>query len=208
MRLAIVDDHKLVREGIRWMLVDEPSIEIVGEAADGDGLLRLLDDTEVDVLLLDIRMPAMSGLEIIGVLGKRQIAPPILVLSMYDDPMLVRQAIASGAAGYIKKSAGRDELIRAIHTVGRGGQYLQGELARPLVAGIFDTTEAPPLSLSREERRILQLVAGGLGNREIAARVGGSAAGVRSALHAIFGRLGVHSRSEAVAAAVRLGVFD
>ncbi|HLE38341.1 MAG TPA: response regulator transcription factor [Acidimicrobiia bacterium] len=208
MRVVIVDDHTLVRDGIKWMLVNEPSIEIGGEASDGVELLAMLDDVEADVVLLDIRMPTMSGLDVLTALKERETAPPVLVLSMYDDPALVQQAIALGAAGYIKKNAGRDELIRAIQTVGRGGHYLQGELTAPLVAKIDDPEISSPRSLSSEEREILRLVAAGLGNREIGARIGRTEVAVRSTLHSIFKRLGVHSRSEAVAAALRLGVFD
>ena len=208
MRVVIVDDHTLVRDGIKWMLVNEPSIEIGGEASDGVELLAMLDDVEADVVLLDIRMPTMSGLDVLTALKERETAPPVLVLSMYDDPALVQQAVALGAAGYIKKNAGRDELIRAIQTVGRGGHYLQGELTAPLVAKIDDPEISSPRSLSSEEREILRLVAAGLGNREIGARIGRTEVAVRSTLHSIFKRLGVHSRSEAVAAALRLGVFD
>lgn len=208
MRVVIVDDHTLVRDGIKWMLVNEPSIEIGGEASDGVELLAMLDDVEADVVLLDIRMPTMSGLDVLTALKEREAAPPVLVLSMYDDPALVQQAVALGAAGYIKKNAGRDELIRAIQTVGRGGHYLQGELTAPLVAKIDDPEISSPRSLSSEEREILRLVAAGLGNREIGARIGRTEVAVRSTLHSIFKRLGVHSRSEAVAAALRLGVFD
>jgi DNA-binding NarL/FixJ family response regulator len=206
--VIIVDDNTLVRNGIKWMLVNEPSIEVAGEASDGVELLAMLDDVEADVLLLDIRMASMSGLEVLRALHERESAPPALVLSMYDDPALVQQAIVLGAAGYIKKNANRDELIRAIHTVGAGGHYLQGELTAPLVARVDDSSAASQGTLSSEDRKILQLVAGGLGNREIAARIGQTEVAVRAALQAVFKRLGVHSRPEAVVAALRLGVFD
>ena len=208
MRVIIVDDHTLVRDGIKWMLVNEASIDVVGEAADGAALLAMLDDVDVDVVLLDIRMPTMSGLDVLAALEGREAAPPVLVLSMYDDPALVQQAIALGAAGYIKKSADRDELIKAIRTVGGGGHYLQGELTAPLVARVDDRIASSHYVLSSDEREILRLVAAGLGNREIAARIGRTEVAVRTALQAVFRRLGVHSRPEAVAAALRLGVFD
>jgi DNA-binding NarL/FixJ family response regulator len=207
MRVVIVDDHKLVRDGIRWMLVNEPSIEVVGEASNGEALLAMLESLECDVLLLDVRMPAMSGLEVLRALKERA-APPVLVLSMYDDASLVQEAIALGAAGYIKKSVGRDELISAIRTVGSGGSYLQGELAAPLVARIGDVGSPGQHWVSPDEREILRLVAEGLGNREIAVRIGRTEGAVRVTLNAIFKRLGVHSRPEAVAAVIRLGALD
>ena len=195
MRVIIVDDHTLVRDGIKWMLANEPTIEVVGEASNG-------------MELLDIRMATMSGLEVLTALKERPSAPPALMLSMYDDPALVKQAIVLGAAGYIKKSADRAELIRAIHVVGGGGHYLQGELTVPLIATVDDPTTATAGALTSEEREILRLVAAGLGNRAIAARIGHTEVAVRAALQAIFKRLGVHSRQEAVAAGLRLGVFD
>ena len=208
MRVIIVDDHTLVRDGIKWMLANEPTIEVVGEASNGMELLDMLDHVEAEVLLLDIRMATMSGLEVLTALKERPSAPPALMLSMYDDPALVKQAIVLGAAGYIKKSADRAELIRAIHVVGGGGHYLQGELTVPLIATVDDPTTATAGALTSEEREILRLVAAGLGNRAIAARIGHTEVAVRAALQAIFKRLGVHSRQEAVAAGLRLGVFD
>jgi len=208
VRVLIVDDHTLVREGIRWMLVNEPSIEVVGEASNGAELLAMLDTVSCDVLLLDIRMPTMSGLDVLTTLREQGGAPPVLVLSMYDDPALVKEAIALGAAGYLNKSGGRDELIRAIHAVGGGGSYLQGELTAPLVAHMDAGEGSSPHSLTSGERTVLRLVAEGLGNREIGARIGYSEATVRSLLQSIFRRFGVHTRSEAVAAALRLGVLD
>ncbi|MBI5156572.1 MAG: response regulator transcription factor [Acidimicrobiia bacterium] len=208
MRVIIVDDHTLVRDGIKWMLINEPTIQVVGEASSGAELMAMLDHLEAEVLLLDIRMAAMSGLEVLTALKERTGAPPALVLSMYDDPALVRQAIVLGAAGYIKKSADRAELIRAIHAVGGGAHYLQGELTAPLIARVDDPGAATAGTLSPQDREILRLVADGLGNRDIARRIGHSEAAVRAALQSIFKALAVHSRQEAVAAALRLGVFD
>src|SRR3990172_4093721 len=162
MRVVIVDDHTLVRDGIRWMLINEPSIEVVGEASNGQELLAMLGGLDCDVVLLDIRMPTMSGLEVLTALKGRS-SPPVLVLSMYDDAALVQEAIARGAAGYIKKSAGRDDLIIAIRTVGGGGSYLQGELTVPLVARIGEASIPQQHWISPDERAILRLVAEGLG---------------------------------------------
>jgi len=208
VRVLIVDDHRLVRDGIKWMLADAPEVEVVGEASSGQELLRLLEDgVELDVILLDIRMPGMSGLEVLQALAGLDETPPVLMLSMYDEPGLVRQAVALGAAGYLKKSAGRDDLLRAIATVGSGMAFLQGELAGPVIASMSDTG-AEPTTLTDADRQILKLMSSGLGNREIAAEIGRTEGAVRTALQDLFRRLDVHSRSEAVAVALRLGAID
>ena len=208
MRVVIADDHKLVRDGIKWMLASEPEIEIVGEASDGAALLSVLEEVETDVVLLDIRMPQVSGIEVLAELRDREGSPPVVVLSMYHEPALIQEAIALGAAGFLLKSAGRDELIEAITTVAGGGSYLQVSLARSLVARLADAKTVSPSLLTAGEREVLRLVADGLGNREIAVRVGRTEVGVRTLLRSTFKRLGVKSRSEAVAAALRLGIFD
>jgi len=208
MRVVIADDHKLVRDGIKWMLASEPEIEIVGEASDGAALLSVLEEVETDVVLLDIRMPQVSGIEVLAELRDREGSPPVVVLSMYHEPALIQEAIALGAAGFLLKSAGRDELIEAITTVAGGGSYLQVSLARSLVARLADAKTVSPSLLTAGEREVLRLVADGLGNREIAVRVGRTEVGVRTLLRSTFKQLGVKSRSEAVAAALRLGIFD
>lgn len=208
MRVVIADDHKLVRDGIKWMLASEPDIEIVGEAADGAALLSVLEEVETDVVLLDIRMPQVSGIEVLAELRDREGSPPVVVLSMYHEPALIQEAIALGAAGFLLKSAGRDELIDAITAVAGGGSYLQVSLARSLVARLADAEPVSPSLLTAGEREVLRLVADGLGNREIAVRIGRTEVGVRTLLRSTFKQLGVKSRSEAVVAAFRLGIFD
>ena len=208
MKIVIADDHALVRDGIRWMLVNEPGIEIVGEAVDGAGLLDLLGRIEVDVVLLDIRMPEKSGLDVLAELADWEDAPAVLVLSMYHEPALVEEAIALGAAGFIPKSAGRDQLVLALRTVGSGDSYLSGELVTPLVTRIEDGLKAVAPLLDPAERAVVRLLAEGLVGRHIAARLDIDPSVLRSRLRSIFKKLGVHSRSEAVAAAHRLGIID
>ncbi len=207
IQVLLVDDHKLVRDGIKWMLVNEPSIEVVGEASNGAELFDLLADLTVDVVLLDIRMPGMSGLEIMAKFNEQPDPPRVLMLSMYDEPGLVQQAVTLGASGYLKKSAGRDELLRAIQVVAGGKPYLQVELALPLMTRMED----PPVEvahLTEEDRAILRLMALGRKNNEIAASLGLEDRELLVAVQSLLSRLGAHSRSEAVAAALRLGAID
>ena len=207
IRVVLVDDHQLVRDGIKWMLANEPSIEVVGEASGGDELFQLLAEVGVDVVLLDIRMPEASGIEILAQLGEGVEPPRVLMLSMYDEPGLVQQAVALGASGYLKKSAGRDELVRAIQVVAGGKPYLQGELTLPLMARMEDSPVAAP-PLSKEDRSILRLMAVGRTNREISAALKVEERDLASTIQSLLARLGVHSRSEAVAIALRLGAID
>ena len=207
MRIVITDDHRVVREGIRYMLSDVPGVEVVGEAESGDELLGIVATEPVDVVLLDVRMPGMSGLEALERL--REAAPQVrvLMLSMHDQPGYVRRSLELGAAGYVLKSAGRDELLSALQVAAEGGTYLPGELMEPLVAG-FTGRGGPTGKLSPRERQVLQLVADGYENKQIAAELGLSEATVKTYLRGVFERLEVSSRAEAVAVGLRLGVIE
>ncbi|MEE9297541.1 MAG: response regulator transcription factor [Acidimicrobiia bacterium] len=208
IRVLLVDDHRIVRDGIKWMLVNEPSIEVVGEASSGAEMLRMLTDIEVDVVLLDIRMPGLSGLETMEALNQIPNAPQVLMLSMYHEPGLVQQAVALGAAGYLKKSAGRDELVEAIQVIAGGRPFLQGELAQPLIANLAESPAGPPPRLSARDRSILELMSQGRRNSEIAAALDLRAQQLHTEVQHLFERLGVHSRPEAVAVALRLGAIE
>ena len=204
MRLLIADDHGVVREGISYMLSGEADIEIVGEAANGEELLAFIEETPVDVVLLDVRMAGMGGLEALEHIGRDVPQIRVLMLSMHDEPGYVRRAIELGAAGYLLKSAGRDELLRAIRAVSDGDVYIQGELMEPLISNLAGPGLAPG-HLSPREREVLQLVANGLENKQIATNLGLSDATVKSYMRGIFERLEVTSRAEAVAVGLRLG---
>ena len=207
MRIVIADDHRVVREGIRYMLSDEADIEIVGEAETGDELLGIVESEPVDVALLDVRMPGMSGFDVLERLV--EIAPQVrvLMLSMHDQPAYVRRAMELGAAGYVLKSAGRDELLTALRVVAEDGTYLPSELMEPLIAGVTGRA-GPTGKLSPRERQVLQLVADGYENKQIAAELELSAATVKTYLRGVFERLEVSSRAEAVAVGLRLGVIE
>jgi DNA-binding NarL/FixJ family response regulator len=207
MRIVIADDHRVVREGIRYMLSDETDIEIVGEAETGDELLGIVESEPVDVALLDVRMPGMSGFDVLERLV--EIAPQVrvLMLSMHDQPAYVRRAMELGAAGYVLKSAGRQELLTALRVVAEDGTYLPSELMEPLIAGVTGRA-GPTGKLSPRERQVLQLVADGYENKQIAAELELSEATVKTYLRGVFERLEVSSRAEAVAVGLRLGVIE
>lgn len=207
MRIVIADDHRVVREGIRYMLSDETDIEIVGEAETGNELLGIIESEPVDVALLDVRMPGMSGFDVLERLV--EIAPQVrvLMLSMHDQPAYVRRAMELGAAGYVLKSAGREELLTALRVVAEDGTYLPSELMEPLIAGVTGRAGTTG-KLSPRERQVLQLVADGYENKQIAAELELSEATVKTYLRGVFERLEVSSRAEAVAVGLRLGVIE
>lgn len=207
MRLLIADDHGVVREGISYMLSGEEDIELVGEVASGEELLEFIEGTPVDVVLLDVRMAGIGGLGALEHLSENMPQIRVLMLSMHDEPGYVRRAIELGAAGYLLKSAGRDELLHAIRTVADGGVYIQGELVEPLVSTMGDKG-GPTGRLSPREREVLQLVANGYENKQVATDLGLSEATVKSYMRGIFERLDVTSRAEAVAVGLRLGVIE
>ncbi len=206
MRVVIADDHRIVRDGIRWMLADADSIEIVGEAESGEALLALLAESPVDIVLLDVRMPGMSGLDALERIRREFPQVRVAVLSMHDQPAYVRRAVELGASGYLLKNTGRDELIRALHTIAEGGSYLQGNVIAPLITDTDPHEPAP--HLSPRERQVLQLVADGFENKQIATELQVAEATVKTYLRGIFDRLDVSSRAEAVAVGLREGMIE
>lgn len=209
MRVLVVDDHQMIRDGIKWMLVTEPTVEVVGEAAEGSEAIAVAAKTLPDVVLLDVRMQGVPGLETLVSIKERWPDMAVLMLTMYDDPNLVAAAIGQGASGYLLKSAGRDEMIEAIHRVGDGGSYLQGILTKPLVDQLRDDgQQKTTLQLSPQDCRILELISSGSANREIAAELQISEPLVKAALQRIFKALHATGRSEAVGVAFRMGFIS
>jgi DNA-binding NarL/FixJ family response regulator len=207
MRVAITDDHSVVREGIRYMLSDVPNVDVVAEASSGEELLALLDTTQIDVLLLDVRMPHMSGLSTLEKVRDAHPDARVLMLSMHDQPGYVKRAIELGAAGYVLKNIGRKELVAALEVVMAGGTYLPPELMEPFLAELGGSA-GPIGSLSPRERQVLQLVADGNENKQIARHLGIAEPTVKTYLRGVFTRLDVSSRAEAVAVGIRLGLIE
>jgi NarL family two-component system response regulator YdfI len=207
--VIIADDHRIVRDGLRMILSHDPEIEIVEEVEDGEHLLAVLEEVEADVVLLDIRMPGLSGLETLESLRERQHAIRVVILTMYDDPVYVRRAVELGADGYLLKSVDREELKRALRAVDSGQSYIQGELTGPLIASIAEPRSAGPISdVDAEGKLMLELLAEGLDNQQLAERLDLSEPAVKAKLRRIYRTLGVKRRSEAVAVALRLGLIS
>jgi DNA-binding NarL/FixJ family response regulator len=208
MRIVIADDHWTVRDGLKWMLSDETDIDVVGEAANGVELLEILATTDADIVLLDVNMPEMGGLEALEVLRKESPSLGVIVLSMHDKVVYVKRAVELGANGYLLKSAGKDELVRAIGIVAGGGSYVQGELTGVILESATSSAADTRPRLSNREHQVLSRVAQGEENKQIASALGISEATVKTYLKSIFERLEVHSRAEAVAVGLRLGIIE
>ncbi|MEE8486234.1 MAG: response regulator transcription factor [Acidimicrobiia bacterium] len=206
IKVVITDDHRIIREGLDLLLAESDRIEIVAHASDGPELIDILETTEVDVVLLDVRMPTMTGLDVLERIGQLGIEVAVVMLSMYGDPVYVSRAIELGASGYLLKSVGQDDLLLAIETVAAGKSYFQPEVSGPLVARMVGSDAAGPVGrMTVEQLEILQLLADGADNSTIAESLSVSNATAKAKLRAIYGALGVQRRSEAVAVAMRLG---
>jgi DNA-binding NarL/FixJ family response regulator len=205
LRVVIVDDHAIVRDGLRLMLAAEDDIEVVGEAEDGLAALTLLDELETDIVLIDLRMEGMGGLETVRALAEDHPRISAVVLTMHDDPGLLRRAVESGARGYVLKGSGRAAVVAALRSVAAGGSYVDPRLAGDLVALVADPE---PRVVSDRDLEVLRLLASGVSNRDVAQRLGWTAARLRRRLQGIYAALGASSRSEAVAIALRRGLID
>jgi len=208
IRIAIADDHRIIREGLELLLAETDTIEIVANAANGPDLIRLLEDEEIDVVLLDVRMPEMTGLDVLERIRSLDLQVAVVMLSMYGDPVYVSRAIELGASGYLLKSVGQEELVRAIEIVAQGKPYFQAEVSGPLVSRMVGSEPLGSIEdMSVEEIQILQLLADGADNTTIAQTLSIGEAATKAKLRGIYGSLGVQRRSEAVAVAMRLGLI-
>jgi DNA-binding NarL/FixJ family response regulator len=202
IRVLIVDDHPVVRDGLRGVLDGEPDMQVVGEAGHGaEALVRVRAapvDAPVDIVLMDLRMPTMGGVEAIGELKRTAPEVRVLVLTTYDTDRDVLPAIEAGATGYLLKDTPREELLRAVRAAHRGEAVLS-----PAVAGrLMGQVRAPARdALSAREMEVLRFVAAGSTNRETAKRLFISEATVKTHLLHIYAKLEVRDRASAVAAA-------
>ena len=211
--VALADDQALVRAGFRLILDVEDGIEVIGEAADGSAAIRLAQERRPDVLLMDIRMPVLDGIqatrEIIRLGGPSR----VLILTTFDHDEYLYEAMRAGAAGFIVKDASRAQLIHAIHVIAAGDALLAPKLVRRLIE---DFCHRPPpgpeppaalAGLTERELGVLRLVARGLSNAEIAATLFISEATVKTHLLHIYAKLGVSDRAAAVAEAFNRGLL-
>jgi two-component system response regulator NreC len=209
VRVLIVDDHAVVRAGIRSLLAREPDIEPVGEAGSARDAVFESRSAKPDVIVLDIVMPGGSGLEVIPTLLDERPEAKVLVLSMQDDPRYVRQAFEVGATGYVLKEAADVEVVAAIREVARGGSYVHPELgARMIAADSIAARKAEADPLSDREREVLRLLALGNTNQEIAQQLYISVRTAETHRAHIMQKLGLSSRAELVRYALGQGLLE
>jgi DNA-binding NarL/FixJ family response regulator len=205
IRVLIVDDHPVVRDGLRGMIEREPDLTVVGEAADGaEALARVGNGSTVDVVLMDLRMPRMSGVEAIRELQRQAPNVRVLVLTTYDTDGDVLPAVEAGATGYLLKDTPRDELVRAVRAAHRGEAVLSPSVAGRLMGQVRSPARE---ALTERELAVLRLVAAGSTNREAARALFISEATVKTHLLHIYEKLGVRDRASAVAAAFQRGLL-
>lgn len=210
IRVLLVDDHTVLRDGLRLLLQCFPDMEVVGEAATGRAALEQVERKQPDVVVMDINMPDMDGVEATRRLQELHPEVKVLVLTNYDEEQFVANLVQNGATGYLLKSAAGDELVSAIRTVHGGGSALQPGIARKLVDSYVRMgtqrnrkTLEPHETLTRREMEILKLAARGMSNKRIADSLFLSVRTVENYMTTIYNKLGVTERTEAVLYALR-----
>ena len=193
-----------MRDGLRGVFADDPDFMVAGEARDGAEAVALADRLRVDVVLMDLRMPTMSGVEAIRLLRQTVPATRVLVLTTFDTDSDVLPAVEAGATGYLLKDAPRDELIRAVRATSRGETVLSPSVAGRLLGQVRRPAND---ALSEREREVLTLIANGATNREAAGRLFVSEATIKTHLLHIYEKLGVRDRAGAVGEAYRRGLL-
>jgi two-component system nitrate/nitrite response regulator NarL len=176
IRVVLADDHVFVRDGIKSLLENEANIEVVGEAIDGADALEVIAATQPDLLIVDIRMPNLTGIEVVEKLRNNNNNVKIIMLSMHESEEYVLKSIKAGADGYLLKGSSKEEFLKALHTVALGGKYFSGDISSILINQLTSSSNSlePKQTISEEmmitkrEKEILTLLLSGKGNKEIA----------------------------------------
>ena len=178
IKIALVDDHKLVRNGIKSLLEEEQDIIVVAEGSNGFEALDIVSELNPDILIIDVRMPEMNGIEAVGKLGALNKSTKAIVLSMHDSEDYIIQSIKAGASGYLLKDTDKKEFLKAIHTVYNGGKYFSGDISNVIVSNFLQNASgsskvikpkavSDPFGLTKKEKQILSLILKGKTNSEI-----------------------------------------
>jgi DNA-binding NarL/FixJ family response regulator len=208
IRIAIADDHPVVREGLVAMLETEPDFQVVGTAATGAEAVALVARTDPGVMLLDLELPELDGVAVLRRLVAEVARVRVIVFTVFDTDERIIAAVEAGAAGYLLKGAPRAELFAAVRTVAAGGSLLASVASSAVLRRVRG--EVPPggPSLTLREREVLETLARGLGNKQIAAELGVSERTVKFHVSSLFAKLGAGNRTEAVTIAARAGLVS
>ncbi|MFC7369010.1 response regulator [Vreelandella zhaodongensis] len=210
IRVLLVDDQHLVRSGIAGLLGLTHDIEIVGEAASGEEVMALVAAREPDVMLLDVRLPVMSGIEVLTRLSAEKRLPATILLTTFDDDEALLAGIRAGARGFLLKDISLEQLADDIRHVAAGGTAIRPSITERVLAGVRQTVSEfdcldPPSQLTVRETEILRLLASGLNNREVALALGTAEGTVKNQVSSILSKLGVRDRVRAVLRGIELG---
>jgi two-component system, NarL family, response regulator NreC len=212
LRILLADDHGIVRRGLKSLLESQPGLSVIGEAADGLEALRLCSELSPDLLIIDISMPLMNGIEVASRAQKLEAAPAVIILSMHADESYIMRALAAGARGYLVKDATDEDLIPAVRAVAAGKPFFSPTVAAVLMEDYVRQLRARGLSDSYElltdrEREILQLLAEGRSNKEVAALLDVGLSTVETHRANLMQKLNLHNTAEIVLYAVRKGII-
>jgi len=211
--VLLVDDQTLVRQGVRSLLDLSEEIRVVAEASDGAQALQMIPQVKPDVVLLDMRMPNMSGLDVLNALRDSGHVPPTIILTTFDDDQLVLAGLKAGARGYLLKDVSLEQLVDAVKTVAAGGSLVAPVVTQRLLSGLknmqndFASLDRPD-PLTDRETEILRLMASGYSNKEIANSLGVAEGTVKNHVSNILSKLGVRDRTRAVLKAFELGIVQ
>lgn len=214
IKIILADDHLLVRNGIKSLLEEEATLEVIGEAANGQEALELAKELKPDLLIIDVRMPIMDGIEAVGHLHNYSPDTRAIVLSMHDSEEYILKSIKAGASGYLLKDTGKPEFIKAINTISKGGKYFSGDISNVIVSNYLQNTNNTPKQtstpttshgLTKKEVEILQLILSGRTNNEISDSLGKSKRTIETHRFNLMKKLNVKNLIELSSKAKELG---
>lgn len=224
IRVVLADDHSLVRDGIKALLEEAEDIQVIGEAADGEEALKKVEGTTPDILIVDIRMPKLNGIETVAKLTKQSPNTKALVLSMHDSEEYVLKSVEAGAYGYLLKDTSREEFIKAVHTIYDGGKYFSGDISPIIVNKYLESvTGTPPVAtvdkpapstttsdikLTKRQKQILEFAIDGKSNKEISEILGKSIRTVEAHRFSLMKKIGVKNLLELSKKAQELGLLS
>lgn len=214
IKILLADDHLLVRNGIKSLLEEEAYLEVIGEASNGQEALELSKELQPDLLIIDVRMPIMDGIEAVGHLHKYAPETKAIVLSMHDSEEYILKSIKAGASGYLLKDTGKPEFIKAIKTISKGDKYFSGDISNVIVSNFLQSTNTAPKKstspinthgLTKKEVEILQLILSGRTNTEISESLGKSKRTIETHRFNLMKKLNVKNLIELSSKAKELG---
>jgi len=212
--VIIVDDHAIVRDGIKSVLMDSDEVDVVGEAADGDEALTMLEKGQPDILLTDITMPEKSGIELAAIVSEKYPDTKVVMFSMHENEEYITKSIENKAAGYLSKNADKDEIVQALRTVAAGGQYYSSSISQAMLSSFVNKTkqtaelDASEIHLTAREKEVLKLVAGGLSSKSVADKLFISTRTVETHRNNIMQKLNVKNTAELVKYSIENKLID